>query len=77
MPLYEYHCPRCDAQVELLLRGPQEQPACPQCGYQQLERLLSVAAAPAVSSKHLPVGPPPAMGCGRPQCGTGQCMFDQ
>ncbi len=29
MPLYEYHCDACDANVELLIRSANEKPVCP------------------------------------------------
>jgi putative FmdB family regulatory protein len=77
MPLYEYQCPRCEVQTELLVRNLEEPAVCPQCGYKKMERLLSVSAAPAIGGKHLPVTTAPAGNCGRPQCGSGGCMFDQ
>ena len=40
MPLYTYHCKECDKDVELLVRST-ETPACPACGAQGLERLMS------------------------------------
>lgn len=43
MPFYSYHCPACDTVFETLVRG-DEVPACPQCGGQSLERLMSAAA---------------------------------
>lgn len=77
MPLYEFHCRQCDHDVEVLVRS-SEQPACPQCGSSKLEKLLSVPAAPTIQSGSLPIsGPSDAGGCGRPQCGSGRCMFDQ
>jgi putative FmdB family regulatory protein len=76
MPLYDYHCPKCNAQVEILVRNAKENPACPQCGSLKLERQLSVAAAPAISGKNLPVAQPGGGGCGKPQCASGRCMFD-
>ncbi len=75
MPIYEYHCDKCEAEVEILLRG-KETPMCPQCGSSKLDKLLSVAAAPAKTGG-LPVcGPAEPATCGRPQCGSGRCMFD-
>ena len=44
MPIYEYSCPACDDDFEVLVRG-SEQPACPACGSRKIERLLSVPAA--------------------------------
>jgi putative FmdB family regulatory protein len=76
MPLYEYHCPRCNVQTELLVKNLEQHAVCPECGYKKMERLLSVSAAPAIGGKQLPVTASEG-GCGRPQCGTGGCMFGQ
>ncbi|OYX82934.1 MAG: FmdB family transcriptional regulator [Azorhizobium sp. 35-67-5] len=48
MPLFSYHCPQCDTDVELLVRG-SEAPVCPGCGASGLERLMS-RVAPAGKS---------------------------
>ena len=77
MPIYEYSCPKCEQDFELLVRG-SDRPACPTCGSRNLERLLSVPAAHTrTSSQSLPIcqgdsGPP----CGPDFCRTGQCKFD-
>ncbi len=44
MPLYEYNCPRCKKQFELLIRG-REKPKCPHCGSAKLEKLFSTFGA--------------------------------
>jgi putative FmdB family regulatory protein len=80
MPLYEYHCDNCDATVEVLLRRSDEQPDCPRCHGQQLHRLLSVPASPAVrgnGSSRQPSSLPMASdeGCGAPRCCGGGCQF--
>ena len=42
MPIYEYECRHCGHQFEfLLLPSSGTTPACPECGGQELERLLS------------------------------------
>jgi putative FmdB family regulatory protein len=71
MPIYEYHCPQCRHQFELLVRAG-ELPRCPQCGADQLEKQLSVPAV-SVASGQLPIS---AQGgsCGRPECGFGGCQ---
>ena len=40
MPLYSYHCKECDKDSELLV-GFSAIPACPACGSEKLERLMS------------------------------------
>jgi putative FmdB family regulatory protein len=53
MPLFGYHCTACENEFETLVTG-NEQPACPECGGANLERLLSrVAAEPRIAE---PVG---------------------
>jgi putative FmdB family regulatory protein len=75
MPLYEYACHNCHSQFELLIRA-SEQPQCPECDSQRLEKLLSVPAAHSASGGELPVcRPGPVAGCGLPQCGQGGCAF--
>ena len=74
MPIYEYACPACADEFEVLVRG-SEQPACPNCGSKKIERQLSVPAAHvSAGSRNLPVcqadsGP----SCGQGFCRTGQC----
>lgn len=75
MPIYEYTCPKCESDFELLVRGA-EKPACPECGATRLEKLLSVPAAHSSSGKDLPIcdaprrgGPCGMGGCGLPECG--------
>jgi putative FmdB family regulatory protein len=41
MPLYEYKCRACKRRFEILVRTG-DQPCCPSCRAQDLERLLSV-----------------------------------
>jgi putative FmdB family regulatory protein len=73
MPLYEYHCPKCQADFELLIRGG-EAAECPTCQSQEVHKLLSVPATPSAGSHELPTcRPMPSGGCGLPQCGMGQC----
>ena len=43
MPLFEYRCPDCDSQFELLIRGA-DVPVCPTCGGTALEKVLSLFA---------------------------------
>jgi len=54
MPLYEYRCDGCATEFELLVRG-QEKPACPTCGTDHIDKLLSVSAAPVIQGGGLPM----------------------
>ena len=47
MPIYEYKCQACSREFELLVR-PGTALACPSCGADQLERLISL---PAIKSE--------------------------
>ena len=76
MPLYEYFCPGCKTDLELLVRF-DETPVCPHCSGKKLQKQLSVPAAHVASS-----GQPSACeaaqdgACGTGQCGMGGCpMF--
>ncbi|WP_128000728.1 FmdB family zinc ribbon protein [Piscinibacter defluvii] len=54
MPLYDYHCPACHADFELLVRSGTV-PACPHCRATTVERQLS-RIAPAGTSAALIAG---------------------
>jgi putative FmdB family regulatory protein len=46
MPIYEFHCPECDKDTEMLVRSTRWQgTACPHCGSKRLEKKLSVFAS--------------------------------
>lgn len=70
MPLYEYHCRRCDEDFELLVYSAEEPVACPSCESEKVEKKLSLPAPPAV--KALPVS-----GCDTsgPPCGPRCCRM--
>lgn len=40
MPLFEYECRECGHRFEALVQG-KKRPACPECGSENLEKLLS------------------------------------
>jgi len=48
MPLYGFHCAKCDKTCELLA-GFSERPACPHCGGRRMQRLVSRPAPPGKS----------------------------
>ena len=72
MPLYEYVCQTCHSNCELLIRGDDEQPVCPDCGGHSLEKQMSVPSAHARGSSQLPMAPPGGF-CGRGTCGMQGC----
>lgn len=77
MPIYEYQCDGCGHAVEVLLRRPDEQPECPDCGGTKLEKQMSVFAAQSSSggsSKQLPVSSG-GEACGMPRCCGGGCQM--
>jgi putative FmdB family regulatory protein len=49
MPLFEYHCRKCDHEFEALVRPGQPAATCKSCGSEDIEKLLSNVA---VSSEH-------------------------
>ncbi len=49
MPIYEYHCPHCDAQFEKLVRS-DTVVACPQCGATDVTKCVSMPTPPGQSA---------------------------
>lgn len=49
MPLYSYHCARCDKDFELLI-GMSETATCPTCKSRKVERLPSRVVPPGKSN---------------------------
>jgi len=66
MPIYEFHCEKCERDSELLIRSSSWKGSrCPHCGSSKLSKKLSVFAAsgaPAAPAKA-------AGGCGGGGCG--------
>jgi putative FmdB family regulatory protein len=42
MPIYEYHCPRCDEDFEELVRNKDEKVVCPKCNCKKVSKKMSV-----------------------------------
>jgi putative FmdB family regulatory protein len=49
MPLYGYHCAKCDKDFELLI-GMSETAVCPTCRSKKLQRLMSRVVPPLKSN---------------------------
>lgn len=51
MPIYEFHCEKCDSDSEILVRSSKWKGAkCPHCGSTKLEKKLSVFASSSASA---------------------------
>ena len=74
MPIYEYRCEKCGQVNEFLVIGKQVQPACKQCGSEDLTKLMSAHNKSGNSSRKF-TEPGPAGCCGAPHtCGApGSC----
>lgn len=42
MPIYEFHCPRCDEDFEELVRNAKEKVVCPNCSCKKPTKRVSV-----------------------------------
>lgn len=68
MPIYAYQCRSCGKEFATLVRGG-ETPECPSCAGTDLERALSLVAAPAKASGEA-IAP---CGAGMGACGAAAC----
>ena len=74
MPLYEYACKSCGQRFELLVRS-DTVIACPDCGSDDLKKLLSTfAVSVAASAPTRSAAPAPCGSCGHPG-GPGSCQY--
>lgn len=55
MPMYEYHCPACDQNFEMLVRS-STVPTCPHCGSTNLTKCVSAPQAPGKSAAMVKAG---------------------
>jgi putative FmdB family regulatory protein len=69
MPIYEFHCAKCEKDSEILVRSSKWRGTkCPHCGSTKLSKKLSVfASSPGASSD---IALPP---CGNPAASCGGC----
>lgn len=67
MPIYSFACRGCGKEFQTLVRS-DATPECPHCASLDLERLLSLIAAPSKGGED--AGAPP---CGPMGCGAGAC----
>jgi putative FmdB family regulatory protein len=71
MPIYEFHCDKCGADNEILVRSSKwEGTPCPKCGSKKLAKKLSVFASSVASEAASPSCSGTPRSCG--MCGTGK-----
>lgn len=72
MPIYEFHCEKCEKDSEILARSSNwKGTKCPHCGSTKLEKRLSVfASASAGTAGEAPACTGKPSSCG--MCGTGR-----
>ena len=75
MPIYEFHCRKCDKDSELLVRSSDwKGEKCPHCGSTQLVKKLSVFSS-TVSEAGGGNMPGPCCGMNPGSCGAGGCCM--
>ena len=71
MPIYEFHCEKCDKDSELLVRSREwKGTKCPHCGSAKLSKKLSVFASNSGNGGEAPACTGRPSSCG--MCGTGK-----
>lgn len=71
MPIYEFHCEKCEKDSEILVRSSNWKGAkCPHCGSTKLEKKLSVFASASGAAGEAPTCTGTPSSCG--MCGTGR-----
>jgi len=68
MPLYEYHCKKCDDDFEELVMGDESGVKCPSCGSRKVKKLMSACAHKSGGSFTPSTG-----GSGCSSCSSGSC----
>ena len=73
MPIFEYRCPACHAEFEMLVRG-NDHSACPDCGSKKLEKLFSASSAHVGGALPISDACPPS---DAPPCRPNCCRLPQ
>ena len=73
MPLYEYTCRTCGAEVELLVRESDARPRCPTCGSLALKRKFSTFSSRVRSATTSSACASGACSLAGSSCSTGGC----
>jgi len=72
MPIYEMICNSCRYQGEVLLLGAETLPACPKCGSQQTQKMMSATSSLTGRDAQAMPGPSDTTCCGQ-QPGISGC----
>jgi putative FmdB family regulatory protein len=64
MPIYAYQCQQCEQRFETLVMRSNETVTCPNCGSEELQKLITAAAITSGT---------PETPCGSAPCGGGMC----
>jgi putative FmdB family regulatory protein len=71
MPIYEFHCEKCEKDSEILIRSKEwKGTKCPHCGSPKLSKKLSVFASSTGNATEGPSCTGKPSSCG--MCGTGR-----
>ena len=71
MPIYEFHCEKCESDSEILVRTADwEGTKCPHCGSTKLSKKFSVFASSSGTADDAPACSGVPSSCG--MCGTGR-----
>ena len=77
MPIYEYNCPKCGNQLEVLVRKASDVPGkCPKCGHSKLTKGFSTFAVSAPDpTAHCETCPTAPSSCSSGVCSSGKCPY--
>jgi putative FmdB family regulatory protein len=73
MPIYEFHCDKCDKDFECLIMG-KDKPKCPKCGGAKVKRMMSacgfVSKGKGGTTTSKSAGTSSCAGCSSSSCST-------
>jgi len=69
MPIYEYHCNKCNEDFEKIIFSKSEEIACPKCNNKKVERLMSGFSHKSGDSFSSSIGPS-CSGCSSTNCSS-------
>ena len=70
MPIFEYHCFKCDKDFEKLVMGTNSRITCPDCGTMEVEKKFSTFAIKSGTAFSSSIGSSGCGGCTATSCST-------